>query len=569
MRKILLMLICCIASTIGYAQTAPKWMEKAKKAVFSIVTYDKDNKIKNTGNGFYISENGMALSDYTLFEGAQRAVIINAYSRELPVLSIQGANSMYDVVKFNTAVEKKSDALTPATRPAAVGETVYLLPYSTQKETTCQTGKVTQVDTIGNNAFYYTISMTTTEKTVSCPIMNANGEVLGQIQKNASSDAKESYAIGVAYGASLNISAIAASDMTLNKIGIKKALPDTEEQALVYLYMSSSQLSKDDYETALNDFLTQYPNSADGYIRRATFYMGYGSDGGRHYAQAQSDMDKALAVTTNKSETLYNIAKLIHSFNLSLTDDQQTYGDWTYDKALSNIREAISINSMPIYVQLEGDLLFAKRQYAEAYTVYDKVNQSELASAATYYSAAKAKQLMEGSDMNEAVALLDSAVNYFNKPYTSDAAPYFYERAEMKLQMGKYREAVIDYNTFYEAIGGRVTAAFYYQREQAEIQCKMYKQAIDDINKAAEMTPQDATVWLEKGAVHLRVSQYDEAVVALNKAISLDPKEASAYRILGFCQIQQKKNQEACDNLNKAKELGDDVAEELLQKYCK
>lgn len=48
------------------------------KAVFSIVTYDKDNKIKNTGNGFYINENGTALSDYTLFEGAERAVIINA-----------------------------------------------------------------------------------------------------------------------------------------------------------------------------------------------------------------------------------------------------------------------------------------------------------------------------------------------------------------------------------------------------------------------------------------------------------------------------------------------------------
>lgn len=54
---------------------------KLKKAVFSIVTYDKDNKIKNTGNGFYINENGTALSDYTLFEGAERAVIINADSK--------------------------------------------------------------------------------------------------------------------------------------------------------------------------------------------------------------------------------------------------------------------------------------------------------------------------------------------------------------------------------------------------------------------------------------------------------------------------------------------------------
>lgn len=28
---------------------APKWVEKAKRAVFSVVTYDKNDKILNTG----------------------------------------------------------------------------------------------------------------------------------------------------------------------------------------------------------------------------------------------------------------------------------------------------------------------------------------------------------------------------------------------------------------------------------------------------------------------------------------------------------------------------------------
>jgi len=148
MKKVLLILACGIAAQLSYAQATPKWADKAKKAVFSIVTYDKDNKIKNTGNGFYINENGTALSDYTLFEGAERAVIINADSKELPVLRILGANSMYDIVKFNTETDKKTIALKSASQPASVGETVYLLPYSTQKAATCQTGTVTKVDTM-------------------------------------------------------------------------------------------------------------------------------------------------------------------------------------------------------------------------------------------------------------------------------------------------------------------------------------------------------------------------------------------------------------------------------------
>ena len=132
----------------------------------------------------------------------------------------------YDIVKFNTETDKKTIALKSASQPASVGETVYLLPYSTQKAATCQTGTVTKVDTIGDKAYYYTLAMTTNEKTVSCPIMNANGEVLGLIQKNASDEAKESYAIGATYGASLSITALSLNDMSLNKIGIKKGLPE-------------------------------------------------------------------------------------------------------------------------------------------------------------------------------------------------------------------------------------------------------------------------------------------------------------------------------------------------------
>ena len=139
MKRTLWILACCFVAQLATAQT-PKWAEKARKAVFSIVTYDKENKIKGTGNGFYIDMQGIALSDYSLFEGAERAVIINANGKQLEINRIHGANSMYDVVKFSTTMEKKQVVLPLATQPAKVGETVYLLPYSTQKATTIQTG---------------------------------------------------------------------------------------------------------------------------------------------------------------------------------------------------------------------------------------------------------------------------------------------------------------------------------------------------------------------------------------------------------------------------------------------
>jgi len=473
---------------------------------------------------------------------------------------------MYDVVKFNTAIEKKQMTLTLAPQPAKVGETVYLLPYSTQKATALQTGKVTAVDSIGNQSFYYTLEMKTGEKTISCPIMNINGQVLGMIQKNASDDSMESYALGASYGASLSISALSMNDGALNNIGIKKALPDTEDQALVYLYMSAEQLDKDSYLNILNEFLTQYPNSMEGYVRRANYYMG--SEDAAQYAQADADFKKALDVASVKEDAYYQVAKSIYGYVLSL-NDKEPYQEWTMDKALELIRTAIQTNEQPLHVQLEGDILFAQGKYADAYASYEKFNQSTMASAASYYSAAKAKQLTEGSDINEVLALMDKAIEQLSKPYFGEAAPYFYERAELRAQAGKYREAVLDYNTFFDAVSGDVTALFYFQREQAEMQCRMYQQALNDINKAVEMAPEDVDFWVEKGSVHLRVNQLDEAIEVFKKALTMNDKYAAAYRMLGYCQALQNNNKEACVNFAKAKELGDEVVDQLIEKYCK
>ena len=565
MKKTIWIMTCCLVAQLASAQ-APKWAEKAKKAVFSVVTYDKENKIKGTGNGFYIDAQGTALSDYTLFENAARAVVINADGKQQDVSRILGANSMYDIVKFNTPIDKKQTTLTLASQPAKVGETVYLLPYSTQKATTLQTGKVTSVDSIGNNSFYYTLEMKTGEKTVSCPIMNANGEVLGLIQKNASDESMESYAIGASYGASLAISALSMNDGALNKIGIKKALPDTEEQALVFLYMSSEQMDKETYLSILNDFLSQYPHSMEGYIRRANYYMSMKDTS--KYPLADEDLKKAIEVSSSKEDAMFQVAKAIYSYLIS-QEGKEGYEEWSYDKTLELIRDAIQKNNQPLYVQLEGDILFAQGKYGEAFNCYDKVNQSSLASAATFYSASKAKQLTEGSDINEVLALMDSAIVKLSKPYFGEAAPYFYERADLRAQAGKYREAVMDYNTFYDAVSGDVTAYFYFQREQAEMQCRMYQQALNDINKAVEMAPEEVDYWVEKGSVHLRVNQLDEAIAAFNKALSMNDQYAAAYRMLGYCQAMQKKNKEACANFAKAKELGDEVVDQLIEKYCK
>ena len=133
--------------------------------------------------------------------------------------------------------------------------------------------------------------------------------------------------------------------------------------------------------------------------------------------------------------------------------------------------------------------------------------------------------------------------------------------------MKKFREAVIDYNDFYDAMLGQVTADFFVTREQAEVQCRMYQQAINDVNRATELEPENAEMWMEKGSVHLRVNQLDEAIQALQHSLSLDAQNAVAYRMLGYCQVQQGNKKEGLAHLQKALEMGDTVAKGLIEKY--
>lgn len=568
MKKILILPLLLFFLMQGSMAQTPKWVEKAKRAVFSVVTYDKNDKMLNTGNGFFVSEDGLALSDYTLFKGAERAVVITSEGKQMPVSLILGANDMYDVIKFRVAItEKKVPALIVAKTAPAVGADAWMLPYSTQKSIACVTGKVKDVSKVAGEYHYYTLGMQMKDKMVSCPVMNAEGQVFGIAQKSSGIDTVTTcYAAGAAFAMAQKISALSLGDAALKKIGIRKGLPETEDQALVYLFMASSSLSGDDYEKLLDDFIRQFPANADGYLRRANYYAAKGKDDQAWYDKAVADFNQALKVAQKKDDVYYNIGKLMYAYQLS--KPEKTYKDWTYDTALQNVRQAIAIDPLPIYIQMEGDILFAQQDYAGALAAYEKVNASNIASPATFFSAAKTKELAKG-DPEEVVALMDSCIARCPQPITADFAPYLLERAQMNMNAGQPRNAMLDYDAYHTAVKGEVNDVFYYYREQAALKARQFQRALDDIVKAIEMNPTDLTYQAEHAVVNLRVGRYEEAIQILNNILKADPKYAEAYRLLGLCQIQLKKTDEACGNFKKAKELGDPNVDELITKYCK
>jgi len=541
-----------------------KWADKARQAVFSIVTYGADGKMLGTGNGFFIGEDGVALSDYALFKGASRAEIINAEGKRLQVLEIMGANEMYDVLKFKVDMNgQKSSALTVAANAPANGSRVYLLPYSTQKNTAPTQGTVKESSRVAGSYQYYTLELALQDKMVSCPLMDANGQVFALAQQTSDdTDKSTCYAMDVRFAMAQEINALSLNDGSLSSIGIKKALPDSEEQALVTLFMASTA-NKEAYAMLLNDFITKFPNNADGYVRRATYELGLSLDEAT-LAKAEADLDKALEVSTDKAETLYERGNLI--YNYQLTNPEQIYKDWTYEKALKEVREAVAINDLPAYNQLEADILFAMQNYAEAYKAIEKVNASALASAATWYNAAHCKELMNAPS-DEVIALMQKCIGTFTPPYTEAAAPYLLERARIYSNAEKYRPALVDYDEYLKAVNGKVNDQFYYLRAQCAMKAKAFQRAMEDYVEAIQLNPDELTYRAELAVVNMRVGRNEEAVKILDVAIAKDATYAELYRLKGLALLQQKKNKEARTAFNKAKELGDPQVDALIEKY--
>ena len=73
----------------------------------------------------------------------------------------------------------------------------------------------------------------------------------------------------------------------------------------------------------------------------------------------------------------------------------------------------------------------------------------------------------------------------------------------------------------------------------------------------------------EKAAVELRLGQTDDALKSAEAIIRQEPAASDGYLFLGLAQCVNGNKQEGLQNLQKAKELGDDQAQQFIEKYSK
>ena len=557
MKKIalLILLTCSFLTASVYAQS---WASKEVKSMLTLKTFAADGSLLASSTGFFVGPNGEAVSTFAPFKGAQRALIIDAQGKEFAVEQIIGADETYDVAKFVTAARKTTPL--PIAATTQNGESIWLMPYTVNKQPQCIQGSVTNAETFQERYQYYTLALTIEESHVSSPVLNSAGAVVGIVQPSVGGKKGVAYAVSARFATDLKVTGLSINDPVLRQTAIPLALPDDAKDAILTLFLASSSKSKSEYAQLIDRFIQKFPNQPDGYVYRARL-----SASEEKFQAADDDMQRALKVAASNDDVHYQYADIIYQKDIYQSD--KPFDAWTLDKAFAESQEAYRLNPMNAYLQQQAQIRFAQAQYAEAYTLYEQLTHTDMRSADVFFAASQCKGRLGETDAQ--LALVDSAVNQFSRPYVKTAAPYLLARAQLLVDMGKYRLAVNDYNEYETLMSAQLDAPFYYSRSIAETGGHLYQQALNDISRAIELAPTEPIYLAEKASLQVRVGQHKEAIVTAQQLIKLSPDFSDGYLFLGLAQCLTNQKAEGARNLTKAKELGNDQAQSLIDKYAK
>lgn len=534
-----------------HAQPAP--VKNAAKAVFSLTTFRADGSILESSHGVFIDNNGTAIADWASFVGADHAVVIDATGKKMDVEYLIGADEIYDVAKFH--VNGKTTAATLATTPTAAGSPIYLVGYAVRQPEII-TAKVKNVETFMDQYPYYIMDMQVPDNTKSCPFVNEKGQVVGLYQQTKT---YEIHATSAQYPTSFTATGVSANDPVLRLSSIPTAIADDLDQAIIGLMLTSQTADSAKYARTVSQFIDKFPNASEGYTSRAQFYVNH-----NNFEAADRDLQTCLQKAENKDDAHFTYARLMYQKEIYKKDIP--YESWTLDRALQEAQTAYEINPLSLYKHLQAQILYTKAEFQQAYDLLMSITDSDRLKPELLYEAAQCKTMLQ-APKEETLALLDSAVACFSKPYTIDAAPYFLARANLRDEMGEYRKAITDYNQYDSLMVGRLGVDFFYQREQCEVKGRQFQQALNDIELCTQLEPREPLYFAEKASLQLRVNMKKEALATAEQCIALDPDNADGYLIKGIAEVQLGNKKAGMVSLNKAKELGHEQAQTIIDKY--
>lgn len=429
MKRLITLLYILTAAIAISAQ--PSGVKKAAKNILKLTTFKADGSLLATGYGVFCGEDGTALTAWTPFKGAAKAVVIDGLGRRFDVDCIYGASDIYDIARLRVKKDAKT-RITPVDieqGQQTAGTEAWFINYDVKAP---QFSKlpITKVETFMTDMPYYIIEQENgaiTDAMAGSPIFNAQGNLMGLIK--TSSARTDLYVASARYALTLQPSALSTNDNTLRYTNVRIALPQDYNQALLALMIAAQRNDSINYPSTIEDFITMFPDKEDGYEYKATMLTDR-----KDFTAAENAMNKAIEVSESKDNAHYYYAKLI--FNKETVMPDAPYTAWNLDKALQETDAAIAIKPLPLYRVMKGQILFAQTKYKEACDEFIESNKTEPRNDEAYYYAYQCLKNMK-AERTQQLEMLDSALSVAPKQLL-----YLSEKALLLMKMNRAQDAI-------------------------------------------------------------------------------------------------------------------------------
>ncbi|MCB0540034.1 MAG: trypsin-like peptidase domain-containing protein [Bacteroidetes bacterium] len=273
------------------AQDITTTINTVKSAFFKVSCFDSKSKIVGTGSGFFISSDGVGVSNIHVFEGAKSASIELEDGSIKTIESIMDFSRSNDLVKFKVKNIDHQNYLKISEKELVVGQSIFCIGSPLGYINTVSTGIISSLRRIQDYGEVIQITAPITHGSSGGGLLNYTGQLIGITTFGVSGNGNINFAISSKHLSELN----ASRTLTISEFESKLFHSDLMLAALFY----HSVQKWDSAHLFYTRYIQEQPSDYLGYLRRGNLYMDLGK-----YKDAIVDYRMAL-LRNDQSELIY------------------------------------------------------------------------------------------------------------------------------------------------------------------------------------------------------------------------------------------------------------------------
>jgi S1-C subfamily serine protease len=261
-------MVCPLAVAAADSANIPALVQKAKPAIVEILTYDQQNKLLKTGTGFFISPDGLLLTNYHVISGGSSITAKMPNKAIFFLKSIVTASETYDIAELQFFATDVPYLTLGSSLTAVEGQRVLVIGNPEGLEGTVSDGIISAFRA---NRTMIQITAPVSPGSSGSPVLDESGNVIG-IETQVS---KEGQNLNFAISAETIRDAIAKSAVVVVTPTPSVARGSAED----YFNRADREMRNRNYQSAIIDYteaIRLKPDWAQAYSDRGNAYFNLG-----------------------------------------------------------------------------------------------------------------------------------------------------------------------------------------------------------------------------------------------------------------------------------------------------